>query len=193
MHPSLLDDVAAQLGKHPATFELVPQPKLRDARIEAIGWAVKADLEDDTPSDPLYVELLVNALAVRLVELTTGHDVHPPKSSAPRLSARQLRMLMDFIEANLSQKLHLAELASVVGVGTTHLKTLFRNSLGTPVHQYVIGRRIEYARSLLSTTTMPAGQVALAAGFAHQSHMVTTMRRVLGFTPGQIDRPRDDS
>jgi AraC family transcriptional regulator len=37
---------------------------------------------------------------------------------------------------------------------------------------------------------MPASQVALAAGFAHQSHMASTMRRILGRTPGEIARPQ---
>ena len=106
------------------------------------------------------------------------------------MSTRQLRMLIEFIETNLDQKLHLADLASVAGVSTTRLKTLFRKSTGTPVHRYVIGRRIEYARALLSTTTMPASQVALSAGFAHQSHMASTMRRILGHTPGEIARPQ---
>ena len=192
LRPSLLEDVAEQLGRNTADFELIPRFGLRDARIEAIGWAIKADLEADSPSDPLYIDLLANALAVRLIEIATDRTAHSESSNAPRMSTRQLRVLTEFIEANLAQKLHLADLASVAGISTTHLKTLFRNSTGTPVHQYVIGRRIEYARALLSTTTMPASQVALAAGFAHQSHMATTMRRILGHTPGEITRPLDE-
>lgn len=183
--PSLLEEVAEQLGRNAAKIERIPRFQLRDARIEAIGWAIKADLEDDTPSDPLYIDLLANALAVRLIEIATDRTSHPKSSSAPGMSARQLRMLIEFIETNLDQKLHLADLASVAGVSTTRLKTLFRNSTGTPVHRYVIGRRIEYARALLSTTTMPASQVAVSAGFAHQSHMASTMRRILGLTPGR--------
>ena len=189
LRPSLLEEVAEQMGRIFAKVELVPRFGLRDARIEAIGWAIKADLEADTPSDPLYIDLLANALAVRLVELAFDRTSPSENSSAPRLSARQLRILIEFIETNLDKKLHLADLASVAGVGTTRLKTLFRNSTGTPVHRYVIGRRIEYARAMLSTTKMPASQVALAAGFTHQSHMASTMRRILGHAPGEIIRP----
>jgi AraC family transcriptional regulator len=189
LRPSLLEEVAGQLGRNLAKVELIPSFQLRDPRIEAIGWAIKADLEADAPSDPLYIDLLANALAVRLIEVATDFRSRPESSSQPRMSSRQLKMLIEFIESNLGQRLHLSDLASVAGVSPTRLKTLFRNSTGTSVHQYVIGRRIEYARSLLSTTTMPASQVALAAGFAHQSHMASTMRRVLGHTPGSIARP----
>ncbi len=189
LRPSLLEEVAEQMGRSPARLELIPRFGLRDPRIEAIGWAIKADLEADTPSDPLYIDLLANALAVRLVEIAFDRTSSSESSSVPRMSMRQLRILIDFIETNLDKRLHLADLALVAGLGTTRLKTLFRNSTGIPVHRYVIARRVEYARAMLSTTKMPASQVALAAGFTHQSHMASTMRRVLGHTPGEIIRP----
>ena len=184
IQPSFLQEVADELG---APLDLAPRLQLRDARLEALGWAIKADLEADIPSDPLYIDHLANALAIRLVETATGRGREI--SDAPRLSARQLKILVEFIETNLDQKLHLADLARVAGVSVTLLKTLFRNSTGTPVHQYVIRRRVEYARALIATTTMPASEIALAAGFAHQSHMASTMRRILGTTPGEI-RPK---
>ena len=187
LRPSLVHEVAEELGRDTATIELLPRLQLRDTRIEAIGWAIKADIEADTPSDPLYVELLANALAVRLIEIATDRPL-AKRPSAPRMSARQLNMLVDFIETNLDQRLHLTDLATVAGVSVTRLKTLFRNSTGTPVHQYVIRRRVEYARALIATTTMPASDIALAAGFTHQSHMASTMRRILGQTPGEIAR-----
>ncbi len=151
-----------------------------------------AALESATPSDSLYIDLLAKALAVRLLETASGRSPQPESRSEPRLSARQLRILTDFIESNLDQKLQLADLARVAEVGVTRLKTMFRNSTGLPVHQYVIRRRVEYARALLATTTTPASEIAVAAGFAHQSHMASTMRRLLGLTPGDIARQASD-
>jgi AraC-like DNA-binding protein len=52
----------------------------------------------------------------------------------------------------------------------------------------VVRRRVERARSLLLSSGMPMSQIALEAGFAHQSHMAYWMRRVLGLTPGAIVR-----
>jgi len=192
LHPSLLHQVGEELGRDAGKIELLPRFQVRDTRIEAIGWAVKADLEAVTPSDPLYIDLLANALAVRLIEIASGSSPQPESRSKPKLSARKLRILTEFIETNLDQRLHLADLAIVAGVSVTRLKTLFRNSAGVPVHQYVIRRRVEYARALLTTTAMPASEVAVAAGFSHQSHMASTMRRLLGQTPGDIVREASD-
>lgn len=186
--PSLIARVAGELGRDAGKAQLRPQLQLRDTRLEAIGWAIKADLEADTPSDPLYIELLANALAVRLIETATGGPQRPDGRGEPKLSARQLRVLTEFIETHLDKRLHLADLAAVAGLSATRLKTLFRNSTGLPVHQYVIRRRVEHARALMTTTMMPASEIAVAAGFAHQSHMASTMRRLLGETPGEIMR-----
>ncbi len=188
LRPALLDQVAQDLGLPAGRAQLVPTLQLRDTRIEAIGWAVKADLEAAAPSDPLFIDLLANALAVRLIETAGGRSAQPQSRTVPQLPARQLRSLTEFIESHLDQKLHLADLAAVAGVSATRLKTLFRNSTGMPVHQYVIRRRVEHARALLATTAMPASEVAATAGFAHQSHMASTMRRILGQTPGEIAR-----
>jgi AraC family transcriptional regulator len=190
LHPSLVEQAAEGLGRDATKIRLIPRLQLRDPGIQAIGWAIKADLEADTPSDPLYIDHLASALAIRLIETATDGRARREASGAPRMSTRQLGVLTEFIEMNLDQQLHLTDLAAVAGVSVTRLKSLFRNSTGTPVHQYVIRRRIEYARALIATTTMPASEIALSAGFAHQSHMTSTMRRVLGQTPGEIDRPK---
>jgi AraC family transcriptional regulator len=71
-------------------------------------------------------------------------------------------------------------------LSTAHLKTLFRRSMGLPVHAYVIQRRVERAKLLLLRGELPASQVALEAGFAHQSHMARHMRRLLGVTPAVL-------
>lgn len=188
LHHSLLNQVAEDMGRDARKIELLPRFQVRDARIEGIGRAVKANLEADIPSDPLFIELLANALAVRLIETASGGFPAPENRGDPKFSERQLRILTEFIETNLNHKLQLAELAMVAGVSVTRLKALFRTSTGTSVHQYVIRRRVEYARALMATTTMPASEIAFAAGFAHQSHMTSTMRRLLGQTPGEIVR-----
>lgn len=187
--PSLLEQVTEELSGDASKIDVMPRMALPDARIEAIGFAIKAELEADTPSDSLFIDHLASALAVRLVETATDSRPNSARYHEPRLSPRQLTLLTDFIEANLDQPLRLADLAALVGVSVTRLKTLFRNSTGAPVHQYVIRRRVEHARALIATTRTPASEIALAAGFANQSHMSTTMRRVLGLTPSAIPRP----
>jgi len=185
---SLIRQAASDLGRDVANTELRPRFQLRDPRIEAIGWAVKATLEADTPSEALYINLLAQALAVRLIEIASDSPTPRDVRADHQLPPRQLRILTDYIEGNLDQKLPIAHLASIAGISATTLKALFRNSTGLPVHQYIIRRRVEYARALISTTDLPLSEIATKTGFSHQSHMATTMRRLLGHPPSDITR-----
>jgi AraC family transcriptional regulator len=186
--PALLRDAAIDLGRNPDGAAVAPRFQLRDPQIEAIAWAIKTELEATAPSDRLYAEALGTALAIRLVEV--GSRSLRAGAGGPALSARQRRLLVDFIETHLDQSLSLTELATVAGLSVSHLKTLFRNTFGMPVHQYVVRCRVEHARALLLSGDMPMSRIALEAGFADQSHMATCMRRVLGLTPGAIARMR---
>jgi AraC family transcriptional regulator len=71
------------------------------------------------------------------------------------------------------------------------LKALFRQSMGIPVHQYVLRRRVERATALLRSGNLSISEVALATGFAHQSHLARQMRRLAGITPAAVRRGRD--
>jgi AraC family transcriptional regulator len=180
---SLLRRVAGDLGLEPDRVGIELRYHFRDAQIEHIACALEADERAAFPNGLLYRESLGVALAVHLLGRYRT-TVAPAKG----LSRRQLRRVTDYIEDHLGQNLSLARLASVAEVSASHFKTLFKRSLGVPVHEYVVRQRVERARSLLTRGELSASQVALEAGFSHQSHMARWMRRLLGVTPTAVTR-----
>jgi AraC family transcriptional regulator len=183
--PALVRRAACDLALDPDRVHIAPQFQLRDERIEHIAWALNTELRTDVASDRLYAESLSMALAVRLIQGAVPRTI---VAAGQTLSSRQKRRLVDFIQAHLDQDLSLVDLARIAAISVSHLKVLFRRTFGMTVHQYVIHRRVERAKVLLSLGDMPASQVALEAGFAHQSHMAQCMKRVLGITPRSITR-----
>jgi AraC family transcriptional regulator len=183
LSPLLLRRAAEDMGRDPDRAGIAPHHQFRDPRIEHIALALDAERQAGSPSGLLYAESLGLALAVHLL----GH--HAAVEPAPRgLSRPHLRRVTDYIEAHLDRDLSLARLAAVAQLSASHLKAQFRRSMGIPVHEYVVQRRVDRARALLERGTLPASQVALEAGFAHQSHMARCMRRVLGVTPSAVAR-----
>ena len=178
--PSLVRHVAEGAGVDPDR-PVAPNCHFRDAQIEHITRALEAERRAGHPGGSLYTDSLGTALAVRLL------DSEPRPTAFDRgLSPGRLRRVTEYIEEHLDQDLTLAHLADVAGVSASHLKTLFRRSTGLPVHRYVVERRVERATTLLLDGDVPASQVALIAGFSHQSHMALWMRRVLGVTPSEL-------
>lgn len=97
-----------------------------------------------------------------------------------------LDAVLNFIDANLDGDLSLEALARLSGVLTHQFARAFKKSVGQSPHHYVLGRRIDAARDLLSSTTHPIAEIAYATGFSSQSHMTTTFKREIGATPAQL-------
>lgn len=183
MPAPLLALAAEEMGLDPDRAGIQPRFDFQDAHIEHIAWALEADTRAGFPSGQLYGESLSLALAVHLL---AGYRA--PSTLRSGLARRTLQHVLDHVEEHLGRDLSLARLAAVAGLSTSHFKTLFRRSMGVPVHEYVIRRRVERARSLLIRGDLPAGQIALEVGFSHQSHMARHMRRILGVTPTSLGR-----
>jgi AraC family transcriptional regulator len=57
----------------------------------------------------------------------------------------------------------------------------------TAVNRYVIARRVERAKELLSGRRRPPlAEVAMAVGFSNQSHFTRHFKRLVGVTPRQF-------
>ncbi len=179
----LLHRAAEDMGLDPSRAEIAPRYHFQDAKIEHIAWALAAESHADFAHGSLYRESLGMALAVHLL----GHFRALP-STKRALTEPQLRRVKEHIEAHLDQELSLERLAGVAGASVSHFKMLFKRATGVPVHEYVVRRRVERAKTLLLRGELPASQIALEAGFSHQSHMARCMRRVLGVTPRALLR-----
>ena len=184
MPHALLRRAAQEMRLPESRAALAPRHQFRDASIEHIAWALDADRMAGSPSGRLFADSLGVALAMHLL----GHSAATTRREPASLSPQRLRRVVEHIDAHVGDDLSLARLAEVAGISASHLKTVFKRSTGVPVHQFVVQRRVERAASLLRSGDMPAIEVALEAGFAHQSHMARCMRRLLGITPTLVSR-----
>lgn len=183
----VLAAAAEELGADPAKLEIANRFQIRDTRMEQIGWALKAEVESDRRGGDLYFEGLAIALASSLLERHSSVS-RAGKQYSYGMSGRRLRRVLSYIEDNLAQSLSLKEIAGVAGLSVSHCKTAFSKSVGTPIHQYVIQRRIERARRLLADDRLSISQVAAETGFTHKSHLAYHTRRTFGVSPTGLRR-----
>jgi len=180
--PGMLDYAAAKAGRM-TSVRLKARHLLRNDRIVLLGQALESDVKAGSPSGPLFAENVGMALAVELLGLTDD-----PPNQAIRLSSIQLQRVLTYIDANLDQPLTVDVLSREAGVSSSHLRTWFKVAMGVTVHRYVLKRRVEYARMLLLQNDRKLSDVALEAGFCHQSHLAKWMRREFGCSPRQLRR-----
>jgi AraC family transcriptional regulator len=183
---TMLNHVAEENGFGARGVELRNRFMARDRQLESVAWAMKSELELGSPSGALYLDGLALSAAARLV---AGHSsVTVEQRRYGGLDGRRLKRTLEFIEAHLAGELSLSRLATVAEMSVSHFRAGFRESVGIPVHQYVIERRVERAKSLLMREGQSITDIALAAGFTHQSHLARHMQRSTGFSPLQMKR-----
>ncbi|MBP5078267.1 AraC family transcriptional regulator [Pseudomonas chlororaphis] len=88
----------------------------------------------------------------------------------------------DYLHAHAQQDISLDELGAVCGVDRFRLTRAFKAAYGLPPHAYLVQLRLAKARRLLARGAQPA-EVAMALGFADQSHMGRWFVRAYGLTP----------
>ena len=110
------------------------------------------------------------------------------KSNAPALASgglapRALARVRDYIEAHLAENIELQALADLTGLSRFHFARMFKQSVGTPPHCYLMRRRLERAQRLLAESNLSINQIALESGFGEQSHFSRRFRLLFGMTP----------
>ncbi len=122
------------------------------------------------------------------------------RQPAPALEARHPRWLLqaqDLLRECFAQHLTLEEIAKAVGVHRVHLAQAFHKHFQCTVGEYIRGLRVECACRQLATSSTSLVEIALAAGFADQSHFTRTFKQCKGMSPSQyrayLSLPAHDS
>jgi AraC family transcriptional regulator len=99
------------------------------------------------------------------------------------LPARMLKSIEEYIDAHLEKDLSVEELASHLRISPSYFARSFRSSVGLAPHAYVMRRRLLRAQELLASTDLPLIDIALATGFADQSHFSRRFHQMTGVPP----------
>lgn len=104
------------------------------------------------------------------------------------LPPRTLRRVQEYVDSHLSENLELEQLALTAGLSLHHFARTFKASAGVTPHQFVLQRRISLARDLLTSTDRPIADIAIAAGFSDQSHLIRHFRQSFAVSPSAFRR-----
>ncbi|VVO64679.1 HTH-type transcriptional activator RhaS [Pseudomonas fluorescens] len=88
----------------------------------------------------------------------------------------------EYLHANVHYDIGLDQLAAATGVDRFRLTRAFKAAYGLAPHAYLVQLRLAKARRLLARGEQPA-TVAMALGFADQSHLGRWFMRAYGLSP----------
>jgi AraC family transcriptional regulator len=184
LDPALLQRIAVENGLSAAT-EVEHRVIFQDPTILHVAQLLKAEVLSGGLAGNLYVESLRNLLAVHLLRNHTRGIVQP-EAEIVRLDGLKLKQLKDYIEEHLAEDLAIATLAALIPMSQFHFARAFKVAIGESPHRYIMQRRIERAKILLSVTRLSVAEVSYQTGFSNQSHFTAQFRKAIGMTPKQF-------
>lgn len=90
---------------------------------------------------------------------------------------------MDFIHANLEEKLTAPQIARYAAMSVKNLQRVFKKETGQTLTGYIRQARIAKARDLLTDHSRRITDVALEAGYQDLTHFERDFKRLTGLTP----------
>ncbi len=157
----------------------VPPPgafHVANPRVRGAAWELLLQCRDGADST-----LQIEALCAELFALMDERqDDRPPP---PWLS-----LAREVLHDCAKDELTLGEIARAAGVHPIHFTRAFRQHFGCTPGDYLRRCRLERATHLLRRSALALSEVALACGFADQSHLTHKFTRAFGVAPAEYRR-----
>lgn len=94
-----------------------------------------------------------------------------------------LEKAVSYIEAGIHEPLTVSELTAYLNVSQPYLFKIFKNTLHVSPKEYILDRKITYAKELLTHTDMNIMQVASSVGFEDQLAFSRCFKKHTGYAP----------
>lgn len=93
--------------------------------------------------------------------------------------------ILDYISWRVRDSIKVSEIAEYFGYNPKYITTLFKRISGSSLKQYILKRKIDLARALLTDTNEPISQIGYEIGFSDNHNFSNTFKRLTGQTPSE--------
>jgi transcriptional regulator GlxA family with amidase domain len=134
--------------------------------------------------------LEADGLGLALVTLLVRASKSGPPGTQPRyvLHSPRLGRLIEYVDSHLADDFSVSDLSHAVGGSITEITTGLRAATGYSPWQFVLLRRVERAKELLTSTRLAITEIAINCGFSSSQHFATVFKKQAGTTPSTFRR-----
>ena len=158
-----------------------------DEALKSIILNIEKEITEKKVAYPVQIRYLLFAA---LTHILREYDyTHTDTSFVKSLSATQkLKEAMQYIDANLTEKLTLQEIADVACMTPTYFSSLFKKFNGLSPWDYITIKRVEMAIEMLKTTDMTKLEIANCCGFPSSSNFYKLFFKITGKNPNDYTK-----
>ncbi|WP_079914387.1 AraC family transcriptional regulator [Paenibacillus sp. 32352] len=149
---------------------------------ELVALYQKIDSLSGDPSDGS--DILLSAYTIELLVLLNRAFMHNLSPIPSSIVPEKLAPVLDYIDHHLDHDLSLEALEQQFFMNRYYLSRLFRRSIGSTIHEYILLKRIAQAKKLLNEGHNVTDACQLS-GFNDYSNFIRMFKRIVGVPPGR--------
>ncbi len=146
----------------------------------------------DNPPDNLCLPLLypwIFYLFGAVVDVDCWQKKGDAEKAHIRRNERISHMILSYIKANYSYRVHCEDIANHFGLSTGHMNRVFKSIHGVSIMNYLIQFRLKKAHELLSGNhTLSIKEICYACGFYDQAYFSNCFKKKYGFSPKHLTK-----
>lgn len=177
-----LDEVA-DAHRAPRVQQLVWPQGAFDSVVHHLGQPLLSSLERPLHASKIFLDHVLQALNSHFVVSYGGVRMSTPQFRGG-LSSLQMRRATELLEAHLDGDIALQQVAEACELSVSHFARAFKQTFRTPPYRWLIERRVDRARDLMTNSRLALADIAIRSGFADQSALNRSFKRIHGVTPG---------
>jgi AraC-like DNA-binding protein len=132
--------------------------------------------------DPMRVALAMRALYDAVC--TAQKEIH--KQYVPKTQRLIIDPAVDVMNRQFTDNdLSVADLAALCGISEVYFRKIFLNSLGVSPKEYMIQKRMDYAKNLLKSGDFSVSEIATLCGYTEPCHFSREFAKRVGIPPSQ--------
>ncbi|WP_160724415.1 response regulator transcription factor [Bacillus sp. USDA818B3_A] len=143
------------------------KPIRKNLLIEAVEDAIKVVDKQERAG------MMEKVVDTKLVDVSAQN----PSNRSP------IREALDYINNNLKNELTQKEVADHVHLNPSYLSVLFKDHVKLTFSEYVTRRRIQRAKELLMSTSLPIADIAEESGYKTAKYFIKIFKEMEGETP----------
>ena len=103
------------------------------------------------------------------------------------LQEEKIRPSVAYLERHFTdKKLNIRQIAALSGISETYFRSLFLKQYGCTPLQYIIRRKLEQAKRMLTETDLPISEIETSCGFGDHAYFIKQFQNTYGSSPESL-------
>jgi AraC-like DNA-binding protein len=146
--------------------------------------AIQQEIEAPGLNSRSYIDTLLMLLLTHLMRCASNFATPcQPAYVKGGLPNWRLKRVLELLEADLTKRPSLAELAAPLRLHPTSFCRAFKQSTGLSPHRYLLTHRINRATEMMKDQNRTLTEIALDCGFSSSSQFSVVFKRITGVSP----------